>query len=172
MTVASTSIKPPGGKDLFITFSVQTALDDISQQGGSGTPFTSTFTQESNIIQARILVDGVPASPGPVVYDCLIRSLSATLANPITSCTEVDPSGVVKCSFGADFLAQIIDTTGVRTFNFIVRGVTPDTHVVQAQILFVANNFRSPNAAPSASAISAVIGARSLTVEQVTLDPQ
>jgi hypothetical protein len=132
MTVASTSIKPPGGKDLFITFSVQTALADISQQGGSGTPFTSTFTQESNIIQARILVDGVPASPGPVVYDCLIRILSATLANPITSCTEVDPSGVVRCSFGADFLAQMIDTTGVRTFNFIVRGVTPDTHVVQA----------------------------------------
>jgi hypothetical protein len=172
MTVLSTHITPPGGKDLFIGFSAQTTLADSSGQGSSLTASNSTFTEESNEIQARVLVDGVPATPGAVVYDGLIKILSATLANPITSCHEVDPSGVVTCTFGSDFLGQLIETAGVHTFNFIMRDVSPDNHVIVAQVRFVAFNFRSPNAAPNTSAITAVVGARTLTVEQVKLDPQ
>jgi hypothetical protein len=44
--------------------------------------------------------------------------------------------------------------------------------VILAQVRFIATNFRSPNAAPNSSAIAAVVGARTLTVEQVKLDPQ
>jgi hypothetical protein len=174
ITVLSTQIHPPGGKDLFIGFSAQTTLADVSGQGGSGTASSSTFTFEGNVIQARVLVDGNPAVPGPVTYDALIRSLSATLANPITSChevAEVGPlAGVVTCTFGSDFLGQLIETAGVRSFNFIMRDVSPANHVIKAQVRFVATNFRSPNAAPNSSAIAAVVGARTLTVEQVKLD--
>src|SRR5260370_11908102 len=95
ITVLSTQIQPPGGKDLFIGFSAQTTLADVSGQGGSGTPFSTTVTEEVNYIQARVLVDGVAAAPGSVVYDLLIRALSATLPNPITSCHEVAEPGVV-----------------------------------------------------------------------------
>ncbi len=176
ITVLSTQIMPPGGKDLFIGFSTQTTLADVSGQGGSGTPFSTTFTEEVNEIQARILVDGVAAAPGILVYDALIRTLSATLANPITSChevAEVGPlAGVVTCTFGSDFLGQLIETAGVRSFNFIMRDVSPANHVIVAQVRFVATNFRSPNAAPNSSAIAAVVGARTLTVEQVKLDPR
>src|SRR6266849_5768758 len=93
ITVLSTQIKPPGGKDLFIGFSAQTTLADLSNQGGSGTASSTTFTEEVNYIQARVLVDGVAAAPGSVVYDALIRTLSAMLANPITSCHEVAEAG-------------------------------------------------------------------------------
>jgi hypothetical protein len=176
ITVLSTQIKPPGGKDLFIGFSAQTTLADLSGQGSSGTASNTTFTAEFNEIQARILVDGVPATPGAVVYDALIRSLSATLANPILSChevAEVGPlAGVVTCTFGSDFLGQLIETAGVRSFNFIARDVSPDNHVIVAQVRFIANNFRSPNAAPNSSSIAAVVGARTLTVDQVALDPR
>src|SRR5215831_11991883 len=176
LTVLSTQIKPPGGKDLFIGFSTQTTLADLSGQGSSGTASNTTFTAEFNEIQARVLVDGVAATPGAVVYDALIRSLSATLANPILSChevAEVGPlAGVVTCTFGSDFLGQLIETAGVRSFNFIMRDVSPDNHVIVAQVRFVARNFRSPAATPNTSAIAAVVGARTLTVEQVALDPQ
>jgi len=168
ITVLSTSIMPPGGKDLFIGFSAQTTLLDVSGQGGSGTPFSATFTEEVNSIQARVLVDGVAAA--------LIRTLSATLANPITSChevAEVGPlAGVVTCTFGSSFLGQLIETAGVRSFNFIMRDVSPANHSIVAQVRFVATNFRSPNAAPNSSAIAALVGARTLTVEQVKLDPR
>ena len=174
MTVLSTEITPPGGKDLFIGFSAQTTLADVSNQGGSGTPFSTTITEEANVIQARVLVDGMAAAPGVVVYDGLIRTLGATLANPITSChevAEVGPNaGVVTCTFGSDFLGQLIETAGVHNFNFIMRDVSPANHVILAQVRFVATNFRSPNAAPNSSAIAAVVGARTLTVEQVKLD--
>lgn len=172
ITLLSTQIMPPGGKDLFIGFSAQTTLLDISGQGGSATPSSFTFTQELNEIQARVLVDGVTAAPGAVVYDGLIRTLSAALANPITSCHEVAETGVVTCTFGSDFLGQLIETTGVRSFNFIMRDVSPGNHVILAQVRFIASNFRSPNAAPDSSAIAAVVGSRTLTVEQVKLDPR
>jgi hypothetical protein len=55
---------------------------------------------------------------GAVVYDALIRTLSAKLANPITSCREVAESGpmagVVTCTSGNNFLNQLIETAGVR----------------------------------------------------------
>jgi len=171
ITVLSTQIKPPGGKDLFIGFSAQTVLLDISGQGGSGTPFSFTFTEEVNFIQARVLVDGVAAAPGAVVYDALIRTLTASLANPIVSCREVsEVTGIVACTFGSDFLGQLLETAGVRSFNFIARDVSPHEHAIVAQIRFVATNFRSPNAAPNSSFIAALVGARTLTVEQVKLD--
>src|SRR5262252_7246781 len=47
LTVLSTQIKPPGGKDLFIGFSTQTTLADVSGQGSSGTAANSTFTFEA-----------------------------------------------------------------------------------------------------------------------------
>ena len=81
-------------------------------------------------------------------------------------------AGVVTCTFGSDFLGQLIETAGVRSFNFIMRDVSPDNHVIVAQVRFVARNFRSPVATPNTSAIAAVVGARTLTVEQVALDPQ
>ena len=81
-------------------------------------------------------------------------------------------AGVVTCTFGSDFLGQLIETAGVRSFNFIMRDVSPDSHVILAQVRFVARNFRSPAATPNTSAIAAVVGARTLTVEQVALDPQ
>jgi len=170
ITVVSTQIQPPGGQDLFIGFSTQTSLVDISNQGGSVTPASATFTEEVNEIQARVLVDGVAATPGAVVYDALIRSLSDRLANPITSCHEVAETGVVTCTFGSDFLEQLIETAGVRSFNFIMRDVTPDDHSIVAQVRLRATNFRSPNAPPNSSSIAAVVGPRTLTVEQVKLD--
>ncbi len=176
INVLSTTITPPGGKDLFIGFSAQTTLADISTQGGSVSAFSTTITEELNTIQARVLVDGNPAAPGPVVYDQLIKILSAKLANPITACHEVAETGpnagVVTCTFGNDFLSELLQTSGVRSFNFIMRDVSPDEHVIVAQVRFIATNFRSPNALPNASAIAAVVGARTLTVEQVKLDPR
>jgi hypothetical protein len=176
ITVLSTQIKPPGGKDLFIGFSAQTLLADTSFQLGFGTPASFTFTQELNEIDARVLVDGIPAAPGPIAFDGLFRSLSAELANPITSCREVAETGplagVVTCTFGFDFLSQLIATAGARSFNFIMRDVSPDNHVVVAQVRFTANNFHSPNAPADSSTTTAVVGARTLTVEQVALDPQ
>src|SRR5260370_20482444 len=49
ITVLSTQIKPPGGKDLFIGFSAQTALADVSTNGIGMASFT--FTAEGNIIR-------------------------------------------------------------------------------------------------------------------------
>jgi len=179
LTVLSTQITPPGGKDLFIGFSAQTTLADLSNQSATGFhdgPVAQIFTEELNYIQARVLVDGVEAPPGEVLYDALIRTLRATLATPIITCREVAEAGpgrgVVLCTFGSDFLNELIQTTGVHSFNFIMRDVSPANHVIVAPVRFVATNFLSSSSASSNSAIAALIGASTLKVEQVALDPQ
>src|SRR5260370_22304790 len=65
ITVLSTQIQPPGGKDLFLGFSAHTTLADVRGQGGSGTPFSTTFTEEVNYNQGRVLVNGGAAHPVP-----------------------------------------------------------------------------------------------------------
>ncbi len=64
VTVLSASIKPPGGKDLFITFSAQTLVKALSVND-SFFRAPATLTLEDVAIQVRCLVDGVPVPIAP-----------------------------------------------------------------------------------------------------------
>jgi hypothetical protein len=170
ITVSTTQIQPPGGKDLMITFSAQTAVEYnagiIATTGSAGLVFGDLF----NALNVRILVDGVPAAPGVVTYDSQFRFLEAFLANPISACHETDPSGFVSCTFGQDTIVDILGTTSTHSFSFVVHGVSPQNHVVQAQVQFSLSNFTLPGGTSSSGEVFAVIGPRTLVVEQLQLD--
>jgi hypothetical protein len=170
VTVSSTQIQPPGGKDLLINLSAQTIVaynSDITATSGSG---GFTYSVMGNRLEVRILVDGVPAAPGVVSYDSQFRFMETFLANPIANCHEFDPSGFVACNFGQNFIADLLETTGVRSFNFIMRNVSPANHVITAQVRFGLQNFVFPGPPSGNSYVFAVIGPRTLTVEQLHLD--
>src|SRR5215510_10924311 len=77
VTVLTTSIKPPGGKDLFITFSAQTGVFTTSVNNDLPAA-PSTLTSENVAIQVRVLLDGVPVPIAGAVsiltLDNLIRT--------------------------------------------------------------------------------------------------
>jgi hypothetical protein len=170
VTVSTTQIQPPGGKDLLVTFSAQTSAEYNAQilttTGSAGLVYGDLF----NALNVRILVDGVPAAPGVVTFDSQFRLLEDILANPLTACHETDPNGFVSCSFGRDFIADILGTTAAHSAQFVVRGVSPQNHVIQAQVQFSLFNFTFPGGVSSFGEVFAIIGPRTLVVEQVTLE--
>src|SRR5499433_565184 len=155
VTVLSTSIKPPGGKDLFITFSAQTGVFTTSVNNDLPAA-PSTLTSENVAIQVRVLLDGVPV---PIAPPSLLSNL--TFDNLIRTTTRFTPGQI-------DFLTLVVDEGGARSYTWIAPDVGVGTHTVAVQARFLFNNVRFP-LGNTFSSIAAVIGPKTLTVEEVDL---
>jgi len=155
VTVLSTSIKPPGGKDLFITFSAQTGVFTTSVNNDLPAA-PSTLTAENVAIQVRVLLDGVPVPIAPP-----IPLSNITLDNLIRTTTRFTPGQI-------DFLTLVVDEGGARSYTWIARDVGVGDHTVAVQARFLFNNVRFP-LGNTFSSIAAVLGPKTLTVEQVQL---
>ena len=160
-TILSTSFKPAGGKDLFIGFSAQTGLFTAGLVASNNGVTTSTL--ENTGIEVRVLVDssstaltpppGTLAAPGTLTFDNLIRQTSLTTFSSL-----------------ADILSLSVQQGGAHSFNFIQRDVGVGVHTVNAQSRFCYQN--SASTVINASTLMAVIGPRTLTVDEVKLDAQ
>ena len=182
-TLVSTSLTPPGGKDLFITFSAQAGLFTLGNNTATGTA-TTTFTSEGVGLLVRVLLDGVPVKVGTatsVDFDTIFRSTNATLGGIVSSvgvtCSpEVDTgpnAGVITCtatptlSTTPSVLGTVLNETGVRSFSWIARDVGAGSHTIEVQGQFTATTVPAPSVLDSAAA---VVGPRTLAVEQVMFD--
>ena len=155
VTVLSTSIKPPGGKDLFITFSAQTGVFTTSVNNDIPAA-PSTLTSENVAIQVRVLLDGVPV---PIAPPSLLSNV--TYDNLIRTTTRFTPGQI-------DFLTLVVDEGGARSYTWIARDVGVGDHTVTVQARFLFNNVRFP-LGNTFSSIAAVLGPKTLTVEEVNL---
>src|SRR5215472_13800869 len=153
--VLSTSIKPPGGKDLWITFSAQTGVFTTSVNNDLPAA-PSTLTAENVAIQVRVLLDGVPV---PIAPPALLSNV--TFDNLIRTTTRFTPGQI-------DFLTLVVDEGGARSYTWIARDVGVGDHTVAVQARFLFNNVRFP-LGNTFSSINAVIGPKTLTVEEVDL---
>ena len=155
VTVLSTSIKPPGGKDLFITFSAQTGVFTTSVNNDIPA-VPATLTSANVAIELRVLLDGVPVPIAPpsllsnVTYDNLIRTTTRFTLGQI------------------DFLTLVVDEGGARSYTWIARDVGVGEHTVVVQARFLFSNVRFP-LGTTFSSIAAVLGPKTLTVEEVNL---
>jgi len=154
--VLSTSIKPPGGKDLWITFSAQTGVFTTSVNNDIPAA-PSTLTSENVAIQLQVLVDGIPvavAPPNPLA--------AITFDNLIRVTTRFTPGQI-------DFLTLVVDEGGARSFTWIAENVGVGVHIITVQARFLFNNARFP-LGDTFSSIAALLGPKTLTVEQVQLN--
>jgi hypothetical protein len=166
VTVLETSIKPPGGKDLFIGVSAVSEIVSVNDNAATGA-ITSGFAE--GIILIRVLVDGVPATPGVVTLNFIDHAVSTSLSTQLSNCTEVDVgpnAGKVTCTSTPGVLAQVLLEASATSFNFIMQDVSPDVHDVKVQAQFVAASSTASNFA------EAILASRTVTVESVKLDVQ
>ena len=154
--VLSTSIKPPGGKDLWITFSAQTGVFTTSVNNDIPAA-PSTLTSENVAIQLQVLVDGIPVAVAPPSPLAVI-----TLDNLIRVTTRFTPGQI-------DFLTLVVDEGGARSFTWIAENVGVGVHTITVQARFLFNNARFP-LGNTFSSIAAVLGPKTLTVEEVQLN--
>ncbi len=152
-------------KDLLIGVSLETSLlTDTTVKSSGGVKDTSTA--ESGI-QVKVLVDGLEATPGVVVFDRRKQQLTATLGGYYTNCTDVNLDGITdvltECELAPEEIGLLLDTTAAHHFNFIQANLGQGTHsvVVKAKI---SNNTVFANGTASSSAL---LGNGSLSVEEV-----
>lgn len=157
-TVLSTCIKPPGGNDLVIGVSAQTALFTSNQNISMSFFPVPTITVENVNIQVRVLLDGVPVPVGlptvtEITFDNLVRVTDQL--------QQLQGSG----GFSADSLTLVVDEGGARTFNWIAPNVGVGDHTITVQNRFTFNNVAFSFASSSTAAL---VGPRTLTVEEVS----
>mgnify|MGYP001812463742 FL=1 len=164
-TILSNTIKTANQKDLFIDVSLETGLYTQTEVKSKGNKDTSSA---GATIKVQVLVDGVPAYPGDVVFDARMQTLSATLGGILENCTDSNGDGDIDlndCTLAPEEIELILDTMAAHSFNFIMDDLRPGEHSVEVQAMIATS---SSSGAGSASA-NATIGNGSVTVEEVRL---
>jgi len=154
-TVLSTCIKPPGGNDLVIGVSAQTALFTANQNISMSFFPVPTITVENVNIQVRVLLDGVPVPVGSPTVTAI------TFDNLVRVTDQLQLSG----DFSVDSLSLVVDEGGARTFNWLAPNVGVGEHTITVQNRFTFNNIAFSFAFSSTAAL---VGPRTLTVDEVS----
>ena len=132
-TVLSTCIKPPGGNDLVIGVSAQTALFTANQNISMSFFPVPTITVENVNIQVRVLLDGVPVPVGSPTVTAI------TFDNLVRVTDQLQLSG----DFSVDSLSLVVDEGGARAFNWLAPNVGVGEHTITVQNRFTFNNVAS-----------------------------
>src|SRR6266487_241072 len=134
-TVLANTIKTANQKDLFIGASLEVGLFTLTQAKSKNLLTDTSFAEAD--VEVRVLVDGVEAEPGPVVFGRRSQTLSATLEGAIAGCLTivtntdgslsivVDPSCVTP-----EEIQLILDTMDAASFNFVAIDVPVGVHTV------------------------------------------
>ncbi len=137
-TVLEQNLKKANNHDLVITPSFEVGLYTSTTIAGKLLiPDTSTATA---CVKIRVLVDGVPAAPGEVVYGKRTQQLTATLEGAIAGCLTIvtndvgglqivlNPDCVVSETIG---LMQ--DTVTANSFTFGAINLPQGVHNIKVQ---------------------------------------
>lgn len=152
-------------KDLLIGVSLETSLlTDTLVSSSKGVKDTSTAEAG---IEVKVLVDGIEAAPGVVVFDKRKQQLSATLGGYYTGCTDANGDGIIdvttECQLAPEEIELLLDTTAAHHFNFIQANLGAGDHTV---VVLAKVSNATASASGSASA-TALLGKGSLSVEEV-----
>jgi hypothetical protein len=164
--VLVTTIKPAGGKDLFINVSMETGIFAVPTLINNPQPapgFALTIAQPETQLQVRVLMD---------CQDCA-KPYSERLAVPgLVNFENLLRSALHFNAVGQDSITDPVTQLGVRSFAFVARDVGVGVHTIRVQARFATSaQVLSVNGFAFAG-VQARIGTRTATVEEVKLDAQ
>jgi hypothetical protein len=151
--VARTAIKMPAKKDLFMDISLQCGL---FRDGSTATPI-----DDANV-KVRVLVDGVEAHTGRVIYCRKTQSLAPFPG--LASCTAASGERFFSsCSMSASERTSALRSVVGADFQYVLLNVGVGIHNIKVQALI------DPGTSPDGAPNRAVIGKGPATVEDVRL---
>ena len=165
--VLKNTIKTANQKDLFVGASFEIGL------------YTRTLVRSKNMVedtstargsvQVRVLVDGVVAEPGAVVFGRRSQTLSAILEGQIAGALSVDPvTGSIVLDpalVNPETIELILRTMDAASFNFVALNVPQGVHTITVQ----ARINTGGSAEEGQFEARALVGKGSMTVESVRL---
>lgn len=172
-TLLSNQIKTANQKDLFVDVSFECGLYTqtlVRSKGG----VKDTSTAEA-IIKVRVLIDGVPAYPGEVVFSKRMQELSATLQGIISGdalvLVDTDGDGIPDAiQINEELLTPeeielVLDTMVANSFNFVLNDLSSGVHTIEVQ----AKIDTATTVQEGTASATATIGKGTVTVEEVRL---
>lgn len=165
--IMQAQIHTPNKKDLLIGVSLETMLTTrtrVKSKGGN---------QDTQAVHAGIsitvLVDGVVAMPGKVVFDDRVQEMTAIFGGVIESCTDLNGDGTIKvvdeCVVSDEELELLLSTAGARHFNFMMADLEPGDHTIDVMADIIADPDYDQDGVPGEAV--ALYGKRTLSVEEV-----
>ena len=170
-TVLENTIKTANQKDLFIGASLQVGLYTRTLARSKRNAVTGLLETDTSIaaatLKVRVLVDGVKAEPGTVVFGHRSQTLSATLEGAIAGCLTIQDGIIVldPACVTPEEIELILETMEAASFNFVAVDVPQGVHLVQVQ----AQVDTTGSAEAGSFAATATVGKGSMTVESVRL---
>ena len=131
--IMSTTMKSANQRTLFIQPALECGLytsTTVRSRGGKRDTSTASAT-----IQMQVLVDGVAAAPGVVVYCSRTQELSATLGGIMQSCTDGNADGTItaaECEMTDEEISLMLNTMDASSFNFGA-DVSSGVHTISVQ---------------------------------------
>ena len=171
-TIFTQDIRTPNNWDLFIDVSLECGLTTntkvISKQ------LAKAVAEATAVVKVRVLVDGVPAEPGEIIFARRHQTLIAEFAGDISGAIIVNPDLSVTIDpelIEAETLQLILDTMAAHSFNFIAADVTVGDHtiVVQAELSYIESTTGTELPAEATAAADAYLGNGSVTIEEVRM---
>lgn len=162
-TIMSGTIKTSQQKDLVFGVSLVTSL--MTDTTVSSSKYRGDTSTAEAGIAVRVLVDGVEASPGAVVFDRRAQTLLAKFDG--FSC-EILADGTIAldgCAYQDEVLQLILDTEAAHAFFFGKADVGVGLHNIEVQ----AQTRTDATSQAGAASATAVVGKGAFTVEEVRL---
>lgn len=165
-------IRTPNNWDLFIDVSLECGLTTntkvVSKQ------LAKAVAEAEAIVMVRVLVDGVPAEPGEIIFARRHQTLIAEFAGDISGAIIVNPDLSVTIDpelIEPEMLQLILDTMAAHSFNFIAPDVSVGDHtvVVEAKLYYLASPEGTVLEDETSAAADAYLGKGSVTIEEVRM---
>ncbi len=179
LSVMSNTLHTSSQKDLFVDVSLEVGLytntfvadggDGGNGNGHGGGPSSSTA---SAAVKVKVLVDGVEALPGEVVFGSRTQTLEANFQGFIADCLFIDPdTGEIELDEDCvepETIRLILETMHAASFNFLIVDPGVGTHTIEVLCQTVITTAVDGNDDNDAEA-SALVGKGSVTVQEVRL---
>ena len=137
-TVLEQGLKTASQWDLTIVPSFEVGL--LTLTSVSSKNMVIDIATATACVKVRVLVDGVVAAPGEVVYGKRTQQLSATLEGAIAGCLSIitNASGALTITLNTNCVAPetislLQDTVSANSFTFVSPNNSTGVHVLQVQ---------------------------------------
>jgi hypothetical protein len=165
--IMQAKIHTPNKKDLLIGVSLETLLTTRTRVKSKGGDKDTQAVRAG--ISITVLVDGLEAMPGKVVFDERVQEMTAIFGGIIESCTDGNGDGTItvadECVVTDEELELLLSTAGARHFNFMMADLEPGDHIIDVMADIIADPDYDGDGTPGEAV--ALYGKRTLSVEEV-----
>jgi hypothetical protein len=155
-------------KNLVMVVALETGLHTKAATAALDSPSPGDATSARGTVELRLLLDGNPVSPGPLVLAESTQNRMTRFGDMLDTCGDIDNDGTIlsgECILTDEEQRRVLRAIDLHAVSFTLDDIDAGTHDlrVQARITVTSQGASGPASA------GAWIGRGSITIEEVRL---